>query len=112
MTRAQTAVEQYLRAIEAAETIRKAAVSELKTIINERIGELNAFGFTYKLTNQAQPASEKVARKPYPRRKVSRKAKHCEICNITGHDLRNHRNQEPKKKFSPKELAAKGLPTA
>jgi hypothetical protein len=35
--------------------------------------------------------------------------RHCDICDINGHDARAHRNQDPKKKFTAKELAEKGL---
>ena len=100
---AQSAAEQYRKALEAAEAIKQNAVDELKTAITKQIDELNGFGFAYRLTEGG-----KATRKRAP----SDKVKHCEICNLDGHDARNHRNQDPKKKFTQKELSEKGLPNA
>jgi len=57
-----------------------------------------------------------LGHEPRPGGKSSRKRapatkdKFCDICNLPGHDKRNHRNQEPQKKFTAEELAQKGFP--
>ena len=101
---AQSAAEQYRKALESAESIKQAAVDELKKQINGQIEELNSFGFDYRLSRSAG-----ATRGP---RAPSTKEKFCKICNIAGHDSRNHRNQEPQKKFTRSELEQRGLTTA
>jgi hypothetical protein len=101
---AESATDKYRKALESAEGIKAAAVKELIEEIDGKITELNSFGFAYRLAKGAKTAPK--------RRAASSKEKYCSICNLTGHDARNHRNQEPKKKFSNKELDERGLPHA
>lgn len=100
---AANALDQYRKAMEHAEGIRQAAVEELRAAINTQITELNSFGFDFRLTRGAGNHTTRT-------RTPTTRPKHCEICNIAGHDKRNHRNQEPVKKFTRAELEAKGLP--
>ena len=101
---AESAAEKYRKALENAEGIKQSAVNELTLDINAKIDELNSFGFEYFLSQSGS--------KPTRKRAVSTKEKLCPICNIAGHDKRNHRNQDPLKKFTVKELDEKGLPHA
>lgn len=102
---ADSAVDKYKKALEAAEAIKQSAVDELKKNIQAQIDSLNEFGFSFKLTEGGSSA-------PTRKRAPSTKEKHCPICNIAGHDKRNHRNQDPVKKFTVKELDERGLPHA
>lgn len=94
----ETKADRYLRQIEQIETLRQQAVEELLEKRREIDDQLGALGH--------QP---KTAGKPSRRRAASTKGKFCEICNIAGHDKRNHRNQDPVKKFTVEELSEKGL---
>jgi hypothetical protein len=102
---AESAVDKYRKALESAEAIRQSAVDELKKVITGMIGDLNEFGFSYKLSAGGSST-------PSRRRTPSTKEKHCAICNLAGHDKRNHRNQQPLKKFTVKELDERDLPHA
>jgi len=101
---ADSAADRYRKAIEHAEGIKQAAVDELKKNINAQIAELNTFGFDFRLTQTGTTRPRKRA--------ASNKEKFCKICNLSGHDARNHRNQDPQKKFTKAELEQRGLPTA
>ena len=100
---ADSAVDKYKKALEAAEGIKQSAVDELKKTIQASVDSLNEFGFNYKLVEGNSGSTTK-------KRAPSTKEKFCEICKIKFHDARNHRNQEPKKKFTAKELEERGLP--
>jgi hypothetical protein len=102
---AESAVDKYKKALEAAQAIKNFAVEELKKEITSKIAELNAFGFSFKLTEGGSSV-------PGRKRAPSTKEKHCPVCNIAGHDKRNHRNQDPLKRFTVKELDERGLPHA
>lgn len=65
------------------------------------IAELNSLGFSYTL--QESVKGKKATRNTDPAKK------HCPICDMDGHDGRVHRSQDPKKKFTAKELQEKGL---
>jgi hypothetical protein len=104
---AQTAADQYRKALDQAEGIKQAAVEELKKAISEKLAELNSFGFDFRLS-RAAGASAANGRKRGP----STKQKFCRICNLAGHDARNHRNQDPQKKFTKAEMEQRGLPAA
>jgi len=70
------------------------------------IADLNSLGFAYRLVegNEGPHGKKKATTQQKPAAE-----RHCDICDINGHDARAHRNQEPKKKFTQKELAEKGL---
>jgi len=102
---ADSAVEKYKKALEAAEGIKQSAVDELKKTIQASIDSLNEFGFSFRLSEGGSQSATK-------KRAPSTKEKMCPICNITGHDKRNHRNQDPQKKFTIKELDERSLPHA
>jgi hypothetical protein len=97
----ENVVEKYKKALEAAEAIKAKAVEDLMAEINAKIEELNSFGYGYRLV---EGDGQKKAKKP-----VSSAPKHCTICDVDGHDARSHRNQDPKKKFTQKELQERGL---
>jgi hypothetical protein len=100
---AESAVDRYKKALEQAEAIRMSAVDEMKKEITARIEDLNAFGFHFRLAEGNSSISHSK------KRAASVKPKHCGICNMAGHDKRNHRNQVPIKKFSITDLKERGL---
>ncbi|SRR5579883_1557501 len=95
---AATKAQQVLEQISKLETLKKEAIDELlaeRQKIDEQLAQL---GY-----NDGPPPKKKTgASKPAGER-------HCDICDMNGHDARAHRNQDPKKKFTAKELAEKGL---
>lgn len=74
------------------------------------VAELNELGFFFELVegNGSPGGSRNAPRK----RAASTKEKSCDICKIAGHDARSHRNQDPKKKFTAKELEERGITAA
>jgi CRISPR/Cas system-associated protein Cas10 (large subunit of type III CRISPR-Cas system) len=88
-----------------AKLIEDAKASAMKKV-QEGIDDLTAIGFMCKLVEikDDEPAAKKRASTQKPAAE-----RHCDICDIMGHDARAHRNQEPKKKFTQKELLEKGL---
>jgi hypothetical protein len=74
---------------------RKTAISALL----EQRAEIDAtlISLGHMLTD-ATPTRRRQSKSPAER--------HCNICDVTGHDARAHKGQAKKKKFSPDELAA------
>src|SRR4051812_15431982 len=88
---AQSAAEQYRKALEAAEAIKQTAVDELKKSINAQIEELNGFGFDFRLSEGGKPAKKAAT--------TRKRSEICSICNFATnppHDgrLKFHRDQE------------------
>ena len=102
---AQSAAEQYRKALEQAEAIKQGAVEEMKKNIQTQIDELNGFGFSYRLGSGGSIVGN--GRRHQVMRPMAERE--CTICGVSGHDARAHRGQETKKKFTQKELAEKGL---
>jgi hypothetical protein len=68
------------------------------------IEELNSLGFSYSLTAGTGTKKKTGTRNTDPAKK------HCDICDINGHDGRAHRSQgDKKKKFTAAELKELGL---
>lgn len=93
-----SATERALKAKQEMDSLFQEAIDEQLAIIKDAENKLSELGYQ----QESKPATKKRA--------ASTKEKNCEICGITGHDLRNHRNQETKKKFTVKELDERGLP--
>ena len=99
-----TILEQLKKLDEQRNQLLDNAKTELLKKAEDAISELNQLGFNYRLTQGESGGTKKKtgASKPAAER-------HCDVCDMNGHDARAHRNQNPKKKFTAKELAEKGL---
>lgn len=68
------------------------------------IADLTALGFAYSLTEGGSTKKKTGTRNTDPAKK------HCDICDMNGHDGRAHRSQgDKKKKFTAAELKELGL---
>lgn len=79
------------------DSLFQAAIDEQLAIIHtaeQTLGELGYNGAPKKKTGSRNTDPSK---------------RHCPLCDADGHDARAHRTQDPKKKFTQKELQERGL---
>lgn len=70
---------------------------------NKALDELNGLGYDYRLVRGNLLGGGK-------KKQQDAASRHCEICDMQGHDKRNHRSQgDKKRKFTPAELQKLGL---
>lgn len=96
----ESKLDKVLRQIEQLEALKKEAIQEL---LEERESiDLKLTSLGYK---EPEPQRTGATRK----RSGTTKEKHCEICDLVGHDKRAHRSQIKKQPFTTAELQEKGL---
>jgi hypothetical protein len=96
-------LDQIKKLDEQREKLLADAKEEALTKAKAAIADLNSLGFGYKLV-QGDGGRAKTTRNTNPANK------HCNICDMDGHDGRAHRSQgKNKKKFTAAELKELGL---
>jgi hypothetical protein len=105
-TVANSVLEQLKKLDEQRTKLLDGAKAEAMKKAEEAIAELKELGFDYRLVHGAESSGGGKKRASTQKPAAER---HCDICDANGHDARAHRSQNPKKKFTAKELAEKGL---
>jgi hypothetical protein len=98
----ETPVQKLARLDAERAEILASAKSDALQKANDAVTELNALGFQYHLSEEAQKAAMTKGKPVGP----------CSICNVTTnptHDARSHKKQEPKRAFTDEELKARNL---
>lgn len=101
--------DQYHQKLAEAEQMKGAAVKNLTEEIKAKIGELNAFGFAYKLVDAAAPKKEVAKPAQVQRKKPEGPCVVCGFATVPAHDARAHPRKGEKRPFTLEQLGERKL---
>lgn len=101
--------DQYHQKLAEAEQMKGTAVKNLTEEIKTKIGELNAFGFAYKLVDGAAPKKENAKPPQMQRKKPEGPCVVCGFTTVPAHDARAHPRKGTKEPFTQVQLDARKM---